>query len=282
MGFLSKKWQVGRIAGFPIEVNLSFLLLLGMVFLMRGGLMGVLLTVLTFASVLVHELGHAVVARRRGVRIGGIELQFFGGVAKMVTPPRSARDEIVIAAAGPAVSLAIATLGLAGWRLLGSSILFYIGFTNVILGVFNLLPALPMDGGRIYRALLARRRGVIAATRSAVTLSKWVAIGLAALGIFSQNYFLAVLALMIYLMSRAELQGAWSLRYHDTPAEPIDVDVLDAEGRVVAAPQTAGTPTDEWGRPLPWGQGGGTSGTSEDPWTYGRPARFRRTWVYRR
>jgi Zn-dependent protease len=231
MGFLDKRWQVGRIAGFPIEVNLTFLLLLGLVFLTRGGLVGVLLTALTFVSVLVHELGHAVVARRRGVRIGGIELQFFGGVAKMITPPRSARDEMAIAAAGPAVSLALATVGLAAGAWLDSALLRYFGLTNLVLGVFNLLPALPMDGGRLYRAFLARRRGVLAATASAVQLSKWIAIGLGVLGLLGGQLFVAVLALMIYLMSRAEARGAWALHYHDVPADPIDVDVLGAGGR---------------------------------------------------
>jgi Zn-dependent protease len=273
MGFLSKRWQVGRIAGFPIEVNLTFLLLLGMVFLNFGGLRGVLLTIVTFASVLVHELGHAVVARRRGVRIGGIELQFFGGVAKMITPPRSARDEIAIAAAGPAVSLALAAAGLASGVLLGFWPLVYFGGTNLMLGVFNLLPALPMDGGRIYRAFVARRRGVIAATQSAVKLSQWVAIGLGGLALLGGHMFLAVLALMVYLMSRAELQQAWTLHYHDVPAEPIDVDVLDANGRVISLGVG-----DEWPRE---DDTFGQAGTPSDPWTYGRPRRVHRVWVYR-
>jgi Zn-dependent protease len=259
MDLLQKKWRIGRVAGFPIEVNVTFLLLLGMVYLTRGGLGGVLLTVVTFASVLVHELGHAVVARRRGVRIGGIELQFFGGVANIITPPRSARDEMLIAAAGPAVSLMLAATGLYFGRLLHSSFVTYIGLTNLVLGIFNLLPALPMDGGRIYRAFLARRRGVLAATQSAVRLSKWIAIGLGVLGLFSQP-MLMVLALMIYLMSRAEAQSAWALRYDDVPAESIDVDVLDAAGRVISS-----------NRPM-----------VENPaWPYGVPRGARRFWVYR-
>src|SRR5688500_1793538 len=96
---------LGRLAGFPIRLGWSFLLLLGIVALTAGGLGGVFLVLLTFGSVILHELGHALVARHLGVRIAGIDLHFLGGAALMVDPPRSARDEIAIAAAGPAVSL---------------------------------------------------------------------------------------------------------------------------------------------------------------------------------
>ena len=98
-------WRLGRIFGFPVEINLSFLLLLAVVYFAFGGLAGVLVVGLAFASVLLHELGHALVARRLGVHVSGIELSFFGGAAKMVNIPRRADHEIAIAAAGPAVSL---------------------------------------------------------------------------------------------------------------------------------------------------------------------------------
>jgi Zn-dependent protease len=237
MALFGKKWRIATISGFPIEVNLTFLLMLGLVFLTRGGLVGMLLTVLTFTSIVVHELGHAVVARRLGVRIAGIELQFFGGVAKMVTPPRSARDEILIAIAGPAVSLGIAIVAIFLGVLVRSSLLNYLGFANLILGVFNLLPALPMDGGRVLRAYLAQRVGVIAATHKAVAVAKYIAIGLGVLGVIYGQFFVAALAVMIYLMSRAELQAAWMLHYTDTPAERIDYDILDPTGRVIHDPR---------------------------------------------
>jgi Zn-dependent protease len=190
----------------------------------------------------VHELGHAVVARRLGVRIACIEMQFFGGMAKMITPPRSARDEILIDLAGPAVSLAIALVGIFVGTMVRSSLVNYIGVTNLVLGVFNLLPALPMDGGRVYRAFRAQRIGVVAATQKAVTLSKYVAIGLGVLGLLSGQFFVAAIAVMIYLMARQELQQAWLLHYSDTPAERIDYDILDPTGRVIYDPRDpAGT-----------------------------------------
>ena len=100
-----RNYRIGSIAGFPIELSVSFLLLLAVGLIWMGGLMGVMIIALAFASVLLHELGHAVVARHLGVTIASIELNFFGGAAKMVGQPRSANHEIAIAAAGPAVSL---------------------------------------------------------------------------------------------------------------------------------------------------------------------------------
>src|ERR1051325_3989509 len=116
-------WRLGRMFGFPVEINLSFLLLLGVVFLAYGGLGGVMVVLLAFGSVLLHELGHALVARRLGVHVSGIELSFFGGAAKMHDMPRSANHEIAIAAAGPAVSLILAGAGLGLGGLLHASLL---------------------------------------------------------------------------------------------------------------------------------------------------------------
>src|SRR5689334_16590371 len=142
-------WRLGRVFGFPVEINLSFLLLLAVVYLAFGGLAGVLVVGLAFGSVLLHELGHALVARRLGVHISGIELSFFGGAAKMVQMPRSADHEIAIAAAGPAVSLMLAGAGFGLGVVLHSTLLWMIGSVNLAIAGFNLIPALPMDGGRI-------------------------------------------------------------------------------------------------------------------------------------
>jgi len=95
-----KSWRWAGCFGFPVEINLSFLLLLALVFVAFGGLTGVLVVGLTFGSVLLHELGHALVARRLGVHVSGIELSFFGGAAKMVQMPRSADHEIAIRRGG--------------------------------------------------------------------------------------------------------------------------------------------------------------------------------------
>lgn len=199
--------SLGRILGFPVDVHFTLLLFLAAVFVLGGGTAGVVLLVATFASVLAHELGHSVVARRLGVPILGITLYPFGGMAKMAAPARTPGDEIKIAAAGPAVSLALAGIFGVAWALTGASLFLNLGAVNGILGVFNLLPALPMDGGRIFRAILARRRGPLAATRIAAKVARVLAVGLGVLGVFT-NPMLAVIAVLVWWMAGSELRAA--------------------------------------------------------------------------
>src|SRR6478735_3886543 len=158
-----KSWRLGSVLGFPVDINVSFLVLLGLVLVAFGGPMGVFVLCLAFASIVLHELGHALVARRLGVRVSGIELGFFGGAAKMVELPRTANHELAIAAAGPAVSLMLGGVGFGLGVALHSPLLTWLGWTNIILAGFNLIPALPMDGGRILRALLTRKMDYVQA-----------------------------------------------------------------------------------------------------------------------
>jgi Zn-dependent protease len=198
-----KQWRLGTAFGFPVEVNFSFLLLLGLVFLAFGGLAGVFLVSLVFGSVVLHELGHALVARRLGVHVSGIELSFFGGAAKMVQLPRTANHELAIAAAGPVVSLALGGLGLGLGALTHASLFAWLGWTNLILAGFNLIPALPMDGGRILRALLTRKMDFVRATDVAVSVSRVVAVGFVILG-FMGAYQLLFLAPFLWVMGTRE------------------------------------------------------------------------------
>ncbi len=201
-------WRLGRIFGFPVEINLSFLLLLALVFLGylggHGGLQGMFVVGIAFASVLVHELGHALVARRLGVHVSGIELSFFGGAAKMVQMPRSADHEIAIAAAGPAVSLMLAGLGLGLGVAAHSVFLARIGWINLVIAGFNLIPALPMDGGRILRALLTRRMDFVRATDIAVQVARVIAIAFGVLGLVWGAYQLIFLAPLLWMMGTRE------------------------------------------------------------------------------
>lgn len=203
-----KQWRLGKAFGFPIEINLSFLLLLAFVFVAFGGFAGVVIVCLAFASVLLHELGHALVARRLGVRVSGIELGFFGGAAKMVELPRTANHELAIAAAGPAVSLALAGLGLGLGALTHVSLLSWIGYTNLILAAFNLIPALPMDGGRILRAILTRKMDFVKATDVAVKVARVAAVAFALFGLAYGWYQLVFLAPFLWMMSTRELMLA--------------------------------------------------------------------------
>ena len=198
-----KSWRLGTILGFPVELNWSFLLLLALVFVAFGGVAGVLLVLLVFGSVLLHELGHALVARKLDVHVAGIELSFFGGAAKMVQLPRTANHEVMIAAAGPAVSLALGALGLAFGALTGWTLLGWLGWTNLVIAAFNLLPALPMDGGRILRALLTRRMDFVRATEVSVTVARGFAIAFAVIGLFGP-FQLLLLAPFLWFMGTQE------------------------------------------------------------------------------
>ncbi len=200
---MSKSWRLGKLLGFPIEIKLSFLLLLALVFVAFGGLAGVFVVCLAFSSVLLHELGHAVVARRLGVEVAGIELGFLGGAAKMIDLPRTANSELLIAVAGPAVSLLLGGASLGIGALLGSELISLVGWINLVIAGFNLIPALPMDGGRILRALLAKRLDFVRATDLSVTVARVVAVGFAIIGVFGA-YQLLILAPFLWFMGTRE------------------------------------------------------------------------------
>jgi Zn-dependent protease len=243
-----KSWRLGSAFGFPVEINASFLFLLALVFLAFGGLVGVVLVSLVFASVVLHELGHALVARKLGVRVSGIELSFFGGAAKMVELPKSANDEVAIAAAGPAVSLMLGGLGIGLGALTHFPLFAWLGWTNLILAGFNLIPALPMDGGRILRALLTRKYDFVRATDIAVDVSRVAAIAFGIIGLMGA-YQLLVLAPFLWWMGTRERMlarmmadqyaytpGGYRTRYyhHRQPAPgPRRFAIVHRDGRFV-------------------------------------------------
>jgi len=186
--------RLGRVAGVEIGVNWTWLVVFALIAWSLGaavfpdanpGLgsgayaaMAVVAAVLFFASLLLHELGHAVVARREGMEIEGIVLWLFGGVAQFKGLFPSAGAELRIALAGPAVSLAIG-VGLIAFAALVplpaavDGVITWLGTINVVLLVFNMLPALPLDGGRVLRALLWRASGDFTrATRTAGALGR--------------------------------------------------------------------------------------------------------------
>jgi Zn-dependent protease len=200
--------RFGRIAGIPVGANWSALLIALLFAWSLGGellpaqvpglapaaywLAGAAGAGLFLASLLAHEIGHALVARRAGLRVRGITLWLLGGVAQLEDEPASPGDELRVAIVGPAISLALAgAFGVAAAALsvVGASALLvvvaaWLALGNVALGVFNLLPAAPLDGGRVLRGLLWRRHGnrvraAVTATRAGV----WVGTGLVAYGL---------------------------------------------------------------------------------------------------
>jgi Zn-dependent protease len=178
-----------RVRGIPVRLHPSFLALAAALVVgagLLGGLPAVgqalLLGIGTFGSVVLHELGHALMARRFGVGTRAITLVPFGGIAALTREPDGPTAEAAIALAGPAVNFGLAGLA-GGLALAGVPGLGWLAGVNLAMGLFNLLPAWPMDGGRVLRAAWTRRMGRVAATLRALRLSRWLAVGMVAVGV---------------------------------------------------------------------------------------------------
>lgn len=232
-----KAFKIGTILGFRIEISFTFLIILAVISFSWGIVGGLIAAVVIFGSVIPHELGHAVVARRLGIEIRGIELHILGGAAKMARMPKTARDEILIAMAGPAVSFALGAVGVGLGIGLGSEMLLNVGYWNLLLGGFNLLPALPMDGGRVLRATLSSRIGRYRATRVAATVAQVFAVMFVVVAIAAQMYMLILLALLLWFMASQERRMANMWRYDD---EMPTAEVVDQHGRVISQHQGPG------------------------------------------
>ena len=182
-------------------------------------LLGTIAAVLFFATLLFHELSHSFVAQHYGAHIRGITLFVIGGVSQMEEIPKEPRMEARISAAGPGLSLCIGVLTYAFYYIFGpvskkvigdmtmiegtftNAVLIMVGiiaFYNTVLGLFNLIPAFPMDGGRLLRAWFAKRMPYIDATRKAVAVGKSFAFAMGILGLFTLQFFLLLIAFFIY------------------------------------------------------------------------------------
>jgi len=232
------KWsvQIARIFGIPIRLHLTFLLLLAFLTVTMQGknvavdLRGVLMVVLLFGCVLLHELSHSLMALQKGIKVHSITLMPIGGVAQLATLPENPNDEVKIAIAGPAISYLIASAVLIGSIMTGQAaavlklpdivpstgkaaaaamsnpfsainILSRLFWANIMLGTLNLLPAFPMDGGRVLRGLLAKRMGLMKATQTAVKFGQAFAMVMYFLGaLYYQSLgILILIAVFIYL-----------------------------------------------------------------------------------
>jgi Zn-dependent protease/CBS domain-containing protein len=210
-----------RILGIPVRLHFTFvLLLIFLVFLGLGdqqsGASLALYTLGLFASILLHEIGHTLMARRYGIATVEIVMFPIGGISRPERPPKP-HEELWIALAGPIVNLLIGA-GLLAWTSAqhGSPPLAHwrdpaqtnlaerIAFGNLILCLVNLIPAIPMDGGRVLRSLLARRHPEEQATRLAARAGQLLAIGFALAGLLWTNYFLVFVALFVYLGATQE------------------------------------------------------------------------------
>lgn len=215
-------FPIGTVKGTVIRIHLTFLLFLlwiGGSALAQGGQREALATVvfvcLLFLCVLLHEFGHVFAARRYGVQTPDITLLPIGGVARLERIPEKPAEELVVALAGPAVNVVIAALlflVLGGFPAMeatevqspGRGILERLAWVNIALVVFNLIPAFPMDGGRVLRAFLAWRMGYVRATQTAAAVGQVVAFGLGLLGLLGGNALLVFIALFVYLGAASE------------------------------------------------------------------------------
>ena len=230
------KWsqKLITVRGIEIKVHVTFLLILIWGAMSWGGggwsgaIYGSFLTLTVFAFVLLHELGHAVAAQRYGIPVHDILLLPIGGLARLSRMPEKPSEELVVALAGPAVNLVLALVflpfvgvGLAmqtvqegGLRIPSTmtpgllNLATFLLMTNVMLLLFNMLPAFPLDGGRVLRALLAMRLSGATATRLAAAIGKLFALLFGMVALLSGNVSLAMIAFFVFLGAGAEGQEA--------------------------------------------------------------------------
>lgn len=270
---LEMKWsyKIARIAGTDVKIHLTFLMLLAYIALSNlkygaaSAIFGVVFVVLVFGCILLHEFGHVFAARKFGIRTPDVTLYPIGGVARLERMPERPVQELIVALAGPAVNVVIAAAlsivlialgigvsltGVGGFAFGGlSSLIVGLVAVNVWLVLFNMIPAFPMDGGRVLRALLAMRMSYARATRIAAKVGRALAVVAGAIGVF-YSPMLVFIAIFIYFAAGQEAAAAdWRERnsgFFQTDApRPIDprpgfgssrgevVPVMDESGRVI-------------------------------------------------
>jgi Zn-dependent protease/CBS domain-containing protein len=223
-------FKIGRAFGIDVKVHWTFFLLLaffGFAAYQRSGsfssaLVTVGIIVALFFCVLLHEYGHSLVAQRLGIEIGDITLLPIGGLARLKSLPERPWDEVKIAVAGPLVNVVLAPIFFGIALLLGGNLMTpanilegvqsagqvfaYLGFINVALVVFNLIPAFPMDGGRVLRGLLATRLGAVRATDISSAVGLFFAAAFFLIGLLGGNILLALVAVVIFFGASGEAQ----------------------------------------------------------------------------
>ncbi|CAN5636790.1 site-2 protease family protein [soil metagenome] len=222
--------KIGRAFGIDVKIHWTFFVLLAffayLSYSTTGSLVNALITVgivvALFLCVVMHEYGHSLVAQRLGVEVQDITLLPIGGLARMKSMPERPMDEVKVALAGPLVNVVLAPIFvgfafLAGFDLSTLSnvleaqdsignVLLYLGGINIFLVVFNMIPAFPMDGGRVLRGLLATRFGPVRATNVSAIIGQFFALAFFLFGLFSGNFLLALIAVFIFFGAGSEQQ----------------------------------------------------------------------------
>lgn len=224
MGTVKWSWRLGEYAGIAVYMHATFLLLIAWVAIshlasgdtLRGALGGIAFILALFGCVLLHEFGHALAARRYGIKTRDITLLPIGGVARLERMPDDPRQELVVALAGPAVNVVIAA-ALLIWLIVTSTLSPFgsVGvasgpfierllIVNVILVLFNMIPAFPMDGGRVVRALLAMRMEYTRATQTAANLGQGLAMLFGLFGLLTGHFMLLFIAFFVWIGAAQE------------------------------------------------------------------------------
>jgi Zn-dependent protease/CBS domain-containing protein len=223
-------FKIGRVVGIDLKVHWTFFLLLAFYAFagyqgsgsLTNALVTALIIVALFVCVVLHEYGHSLVAQRLGIEIQDITVLPIGGVARLKSLPERPWDEVKIAIAGPLVNVVLAPIFFVIALLLGAGpfdianivqggnslgqIFAYLGFINVGLVVFNLIPAFPLDGGRVLRGLLATRLGVVRATDVSAAIGHFFAAAFFLIGLLGGNFLLALVAVFIFFGATGEAQ----------------------------------------------------------------------------
>ncbi len=235
-------YYLGRFWNIHVRIHFSFvvfLILIGLSETIRsgivGGLLSCLLLLMVFVFVFFHELAHSLVAKHYGIHVDNITLWPLGGIANMESLPSDPILEIKISAAGPLMNLAFslvllpvafvtnvlaqsATPGI--WKEVSFFFLWLLQI-NLMLMLFNLIPAFPMDGGRIYRAWKALNEGYLQATQKAVSLGNIIAIVMGCLGIVFFQTGLVLIAIFIYIAAKEEMRMVETQYYTEYNREPL-------------------------------------------------------------
>lgn len=219
--------SLGKIIGIKVSIHWTFLILLAWIIYVnyqvgassQQMVWSVVYVIAIFVCVVLHEYGHALTARRFNIGTRDITLYPIGGIASLESIPKKPKEELLVAIAGPAVNVAIAILFFpfinlnevfdsAGFTQIdGTNFLTSVVSVNIWLVLFNMIPAFPMDGGRVFRALLALKLERVKATRIAAGLGQILAIGFMLFGLYS-NPFLFIIGLFIYFSAQAEAKHA--------------------------------------------------------------------------
>jgi Zn-dependent protease len=238
---LASSFSLGHVAGIDIRVHVTFVILVALFVVGSSGpgglgpVSGLLWLAIIFGCIVVHELAHSLVARSRGATVREIVLLPIGGVSRLENLPESPPDEFAIAIVGPGASVVLAgaaALATVAFRqpllpvdLYGGPLLARLVWFNLIIAAFNLLPAFPLDGGRVFLSLLERRYDLERATRLAARVGRALALALIAVGILV-NFWFVIIGVFVYFGASAE-EAATDVHVRVRGVRIADVMLLD-------------------------------------------------------